>query len=250
MQVKKLLSLMVISTAIMGMGKVSAEATNNIYYTNQNGINLTEKEYNLVKNMFDEHFVEIMNQEDYEHISRLDVNNRQVELTIKEPDYIQSRTSSFVETQGKKLVIGKSCYGNGCAIIMTNTWKYVPKVKSYDVIGAMFSNTSLSSDGYVTTFKFDGVNHTCNNYVKKSDGIGCSYKLDSKATQEFYTYMNFDVYPNGLVYGSYQHATSSVTLSQSKNYTFHINGYGNVFLFNTTKAKDSYDGMDGVSIYV
>ena len=247
---KKLLSLMVISTAIMGMGKVSAEATNNIYYTNQNGINLTEKEYNLVKNMFDEHFVEIMNQEDYEHISRLDVNNRQVELTIKEPDYIQSRTSSFVETQGKKLVIGKSCYGNGCAIIMTNTWKYVPKVKSYDVIGAMFSNTSLSSDGYVTTFKFDGVNHTCNNYVKKSDGIGCSYKLDSKATQEFYTYMNFDVYPNGLVYGSYQHATSSVTLSQSKNYTFHINGYGNVFLFNTTKAKDSYDGMDGVSIYV
>ena len=250
MQVKKLLSLMVLSTAIMGMGKVSAEATNNIYYTNQNGINLTEKEYNLVKNMFDEHFVEIMNQEDYEHISRLDVNNRQVELTIKEPDYIQSRTSSFVETQGKKLVIGKSCYGNGCAIIMTNTWKYVPKVKSYDVIGAMFSNTSLSSDGYVTTFKFDGVNHTCNNYVKKSDGIGCSYKLDSKATQEFYTYMNFDVYPNGLVYGSYQHATSSVTLSQSKNYTFHINGYGNVFLFNTTKARDSYDGMGGVSIYV
>ncbi len=247
---KKLLSLMVLSTAIMGMGKVSAEATNNIYYTNQNGINLTEKEYNLVKNMFDEHFVEIMNQEDYEHISRLDVNNRQVELTIKEPDYIQSRTSSFVETQGKKLVIGKSCYGNGCAIIMTNTWKYVPKVKSYDVIGAMFSNTSLSSDGYVTTFKFDGVNHTCNNYVKKSDGIGCSYKLDSKATQEFYTYMNFDVYPNGLVYGSYQHATSSVTLSQSKNYTFHINGYGNVFLFNTTKARDSYDGMGGVSIYV
>ena len=49
MQVKKLLSLMVLSTAIMGMGKVSAEATNNIYYTNQNGINLTEKEYNLVK---------------------------------------------------------------------------------------------------------------------------------------------------------------------------------------------------------
>lgn len=250
MQVKKLLSLMVLSTAIMGMGKVSAEATNNIYYTNQNGINLTEKEYNLVKNMFDEHFVEIMNQEDYEHISRLDVNNRQVELTIKEPDYIQSRTSSFVETQGKKLVIGKSCDSKACTVIMTNTWKYVPKVKSYDVIGAMFSNTSLYGNGQVTIFKFDGVNHTCNNYVKKSDGIGCSYKLDSKATKEFYTYMDFDVYTGGLVYGSYQHATSSVTLSQSKNYTFHINGYGNVFLFNTTKAKDSYDGMDGVSIYV
>ena len=133
---------------------------------------------------------------------------------------------------------------------MNNTWKYVPKVKSYDVIGAMLSNTSVYGDGYVTIFKFDGTNHVCNNYVKNSDGIGCSYKLDSNATEEFYTYMSFDVYTGGLVYGSYQHATSSVTLSQSKNYSFNINGYGNVFLFNTTKARSSYDGMGGVSIYV
>lgn len=243
---KRLLSLLVLSTAIIGIGTVNAEANNNIYYTNPNGINLTEKEYNLVKTMFDDHFLEIMNQEDYNYINRLDVNNKEVEITVKEPDYIQSRTSSYVETQAKRLAIGKSCTGNSCAIIINNTWKYVPKVKSYDVIGAMLSNTY----GYVTIFKFDGTNHVCNNYVKNSDGIGCSYKLDSSATEEFYTYMSFDVYTGGLVYGSYQHAISSVTLSQSKNYSFDINGYGNVFLFNTTKARNSYDGMDGVSIYV
>ena len=68
---------------------------------------------------------------------------------------------------------------------------------------------------------------------------------------DIYTYMSLDVNDTGgLVYGSYQHAGSSVTLSQSKNYSFSINGYGNVFLFNTTKAKDAYDGMDGVSMYV
>ncbi len=248
---KRVISLLVLSTAIIGIGKVSAESNNNIYYTNANGVNLTEKEYNLTKNLFDEKFIEQMNQEDYDFINRIDVNNKDVELTIKEPDYIQSRTSSYVETQAKRLVIAKSCNGNVCNVTLANTWKYVPKVKSYDVIGAKFSNTSRSSDSQVTLFKMDGTNYKCTEYVLKTEGIGCSYKLKSDASEEFYTYMNFDVYnTGGLVYGSYQHATSSVTLSQSKNYTFSLGGYGNVFLFNTTKAKDSYDGMGGVSMYV
>lgn len=248
---KRVISLLVLSTAIIGIGKVSAESNNNIYYTNANGINLTEKEYNLVKNMFNEKFIEQMNQEDYDFINRIDVNNKDVELTIKEPDYIQSRTSSYVETQAKKLVIAKSCSGGVCNVTMANTWKYEPKVKSYDVIGAKFSNTSRANDSQVTLFKMDGTNYKCTEYVLKTEGIGCSYKLKSDVSNELYIYMNFDVYnTGGLVYGSYQHATSSVTLSQSKNYTFSLGGYGNVFLFNTTKAKDSYDGMDGVSMYV
>ena len=85
---KRLLSLLALSTAIIGIGTVNDEANNNIYYTNPNGINLTEKEYNLVKTMFDDHFLEIMNQEDYNYINRLDVNNKEVEITVKEPDYI------------------------------------------------------------------------------------------------------------------------------------------------------------------
>lgn len=248
---KKVLSLLVLTTAIIGIGKVNAESNNDIYYTNSNGINLTEKEYNYAKTMFNEHFIEVMNQEDYEFINRADVNNKDVEIIIQEPDYIQSRTSSYVETQAKRLVISKTCHNNVCAVNLTNTWKYVPKVKSYDVIGVMFSNTSLYGNGYGTIFKINGTNHTCTEYVKNSDGLGCSYKLPSNASEEIYTYMSLDVNDTGgLVYGSYQHAGSSVTLSQSKNYSFSINGYGNVFLFNTTKAKDAYDGMGGVSMYV
>lgn len=247
---KKVLSLLMLSTAIIGVGKVKAESNSEIYYTNPNGISLTEKEYNLTKTMFDEHFLEIMNQEDYNFINRLNVNNNNVEVTVKEPDYIQSRNSYFVETQAKKLVIGKSCSGSVCTMSMSNTWKYEPKVKSYDVIGAMFSNTSLYGDGYATVWKIDGTNYRCTEYVLASDGIGCSYKLNSSASKEIYTYMTFDVYTAGLVYGSYQHAGSTVTLSQSKNYRFDINGYGNVFIFNTTKARNAYDGMGGVSISV
>ena len=248
---KKVLSLLILSTAIIGIGKVNAESNNDIYYTNPNGISLTEKEYNYTKTMFNEHFLEIMNQEDYEFIKRSNVNDSEVEITIKEPDYIQSRTSSYVETQAKRLAISKSCTNSICTVIMTNTWKYEPKVKSYDVMGAKFSNTSRYDDGYAAIWKVNGTNHVCSEYVTNANGIGCSYKLPSDSTADIYTYMTFEVYETGgLVYGSYQHATSSVTLSQSKNYTFSLGGYGNVFLFNTTKAKDSYDGMGGVSMYV
>ncbi len=250
---KKVLSLLVLTTAIIGIGKVNAESNKDIYYTNSNGISLTEKEYNYAKTMFNEQFIEVMNQEDYDFINRADVNNKDVEIIVEEPktDYIQSRTSSYVETQAKRLAISKTCHNGVCVVSLTNTWKYEPRVKSYDVIGVMFSNTSQYGNGYGTIFKVNGSNHTCTEYVKNSDGLGCSYKLPSNATADIYAYMSLDVNDTGgLVYGSYQHATSSVTLSQSKNYSFHINGYGNVFLFNTAKAKDAYDGMDGVSMYV
>ena len=51
------------------------------------------------------------------------------------------------------------------------------------------------------------------------------------------------------MFGSYQHATSAITLNESRNYNFHINGYGNVFQFGTT-GLEVYDGMAGVDIAV
>ena len=51
------------------------------------------------------------------------------------------------------------------------------------------------------------------------------------------------------MFGSYQHATSAITLNESRNYNFHINGYGSVFQFGTV-GLDVYDGMTGVDIAV
>ena len=51
------------------------------------------------------------------------------------------------------------------------------------------------------------------------------------------------------VFGSYQHATKAITLNESRNYNFHINGYGNVFQFGSV-GLDAYDGMAGVDIAV
>lgn len=223
-------------------------AENEFYYTTKNGINLTEKEYNYIITMFDEHFLDIMNEQDYDAMQKMNVNTNDIEYKVYEPSYIESR-STIVETNSKKLVIGKSCASNMCDMTVTNTWKGVPKVKSYDVLGARIGGTTFYDDAFTTIFKFDSGNKICTEYVKASNGFGCSYKLESGSTT-YYSYASFDVVPSGLVTASYQHASKSVTLSVSKNYTFSVNGEGNVFLFNTTKGQDAYDGMSGVSINV
>lgn len=48
------------------------------------------------------------------------------------------------------------------------------------------------------------------------------------------------------VYGTYQHATSDLTLSQSQNYTFSSSGLGGVLKF-ANSVSSKYDGMKGVS---
>lgn len=48
------------------------------------------------------------------------------------------------------------------------------------------------------------------------------------------------------VYGTYQHATSDLTLSQSQNYTFSSSGLGSVLKF-ANSVSSKYDGMKGVS---
>ena len=230
--VKKILPLLLLSTAVIGVGVVKVKAeSDSAYYTNPNGISLTEKEYDYILKMYDENYLKLMNQEDYDILQKMDVNNREIEMVVKEPDYIGSR-STYLETNAKKLVISKSCYNGLCSVTIANTWKYEPKVKSYDV----------------TIFKFGSTNHVCNNYVKTSNGAGCSYKIASGSGESIYTSQLLDVKPGGNVYGSYQHAGKSVSLSTSKNYRFHINGYGNVFLFNTTAGKDAYDAMGGVYV--
>ena len=48
-------------------------------------------------------------------------------------------------------------------------------------------------------------------------------------------------------YGTYQHATSDVTLSQSKNYSISSSGLGGVLAF-ANSVIGYYDGMQGVDI--
>ena len=245
----KRISICLLLVTLFTVNTATVKATEKeFYYTTKSGIELTEKEYNYIVTMFDEHYLDFMNEQDYDVIKKMNVNTNDIEYKIYEPSYIDSR-STTIETNSKKLAISKSCTGTVCSMTLTNVWKGVPKVKSYDVLGARIGGTTFSADSFVTVFKFDSGTKVCTEYVKASNGFGCSYKLETGSTT-YYSAASFDVNTSGLVTGSYQHASKSVTLSVSKNYTFSVNGEGNVFLFNTTKGQDAYDGMSGVSIKV
>ena len=63
--------------------------------------------------------------------------------------------------------------------------------------------------------------------------------LKAQATQEY------DVKGTGILYASYQHAMSTISLPSSKCYTVNFGGYGGVFDF-YGNAYGVYDQMAGV----
>lgn len=59
----------------------------------------------------------------------------------------------------------------------------------------------------------------------------------------------YNVNKSGIVYSSYQHATSNISKSSSMKYSISKKEYGNVFLFENSVSA-YYDKMGGVSISI
>ena len=78
-----------------------------------------------------------------------------------------------------------------------------------------------------------------------SNGFGASIKLPSSGTNIVVS-QTYSVYTGGTVYASYQHAKSTVTLSQSLDFTISGGGLGEVFYFSNSSIRSKYDGMGGV----
>ena len=207
---------------------------------------MTEEEYQFIGELYKEGFQNHITQELYDNI--IDNNLMERELnkkTVIHQDNPFAR-GSYHTTSYKQLSITSSCDSTNCLIVIDLDWLANPAVRSYDVIGALFHNVTRQSTP-VTTYSDSISYNTVGTYKYASDGVGASFKLgtgtDLYITQEFY------VSRGGTVFGSYQHATSAITLNESRNYNFHINGYGSVFQFGTA-GLNAYDGMAGVDIAV
>ncbi len=230
--------------AVLVMVNVNAEE---VYYTN-GIVNLTEKEYNFVVDFYGEDYLKNMTQEDYEWISEMDVNNREVKIkTVYDGDPNAPRPyGTFVSTSAKSLSISGSCDADYCTVITLAKWLGNPSIRSYDVMGARLNNTSLySSKETITIVNSSTSTTTPSNYRFLSKGFGNSFKLPSGTGLTIQ--QRFFVKPGGHVYASYQHAMSNTSLDISKSYDIGLAGYGSVFLF-TGKADGKYDGMVGVDM--
>ena len=217
-----------------------------IYYTNSKGVSMTEEEYEFIGQLYRDGFQEHITQELYDNIIENNLMEREIERkTVIHQDSPLLR-GSYHTTSYKSLSITKSCGSDNCLIIISLDWLANPAVRSYDVIGALFHNvTRLSTP---VTYYGDSISsNTTGTYKYASDGVGASLKLGTG--NNIYVTQQFYVSRGGTVFGSYQHATKSITLNESRNYNFHINGFGSVFQFGTT-GLDVYDGMAGVDITV
>lgn len=217
----------------------------NSFYINDNGVELSEEEYKIIFESYGEEYIKNMTQDDYSWFDDLFVSENKIEINTYYNVENSSRATSH-STSSKKITIVKSCSTAKCTMITTTQWLSNPVIRSYDVIGARFDETSLYSNSITTrVISTNGVEYF-DNLKQYSTGFGVSVKLPDNASnivvdQKFY------VNPDGIVFASYQHATKDISLAISKLYTLGVNGYGNVFNFYGA-ALSVFDKMGGVNI--
>lgn len=246
---KKILSVMIFTLSLCTMGNVQAEEEP--YFVTYGGVELTEYQYNTLVDILSEERVKTITEDDYNalHVERMikgRYSYKTEEYEIEDPGYpSEIEPYAYHETASKKLTLSRFCSDNICSVGVTAYWKKVPSVKSYDVIGVRFENTSyygIPSFYYGTT---TGGTTSYDKSIKTSNGAAFIKKVTSDVDY-FALDVDFNYTYNGIVFASYQHATSSVTLAQASNFQFKGTGYGGVFLW-PMSIRTKYDQMGGVS---
>lgn len=163
-------------------------------------------------------------------------------------------------TENKKLVFDFVCEGSTttCYLSAELFWLTQPKVRSYDVFamrwtsnfspttffatqGAMVNSipeqTEYHPGGTNSVFNSSGVGVSMNLY---DDGLWIQCYMDVEGTRTDKKTMTG--------YVTYQHATSALTLANSKSYTFSSSGLGGVLYYSNSTIRNKYDGMQGLSM--
>ena len=243
---KRLLGVMIIALSLFSIN-VKADA----YYKNETGLELTEFQYKVLVDMFSEEKIEEFTEEDYDalHVERMiegKYKYKVEEFEAPEESYPGGLVPYvFHETPSKKLTMAVFDHGDSCTISLTVSWKKSPVVASYDVIGIRVANSMIYDDTNSFDAKMDGkVTTSYARAVKTELGLADVFKITNGIS-----YASLDTRVrktnNGVVYGSYQHATKAITLTNASNFTFAGTGYGSVFLW-PSSIKGTYDNMSGV----
>lgn len=215
------------------------------YFINENNVSLTKTEYDFIVSMFYDGYQNFITPSDYNIIfADEEISIQKIEeKTIETFNYFRA---TYHETQSKYFTIKKSC-SNNCLITLVAKWKNNPSIRSYDVIGARLDGVTLASTPNTSAANTSSSNSSLE-MVSNNNGFGVSVKLPTGGSN-MYVSQYFRVSTGGSVYGSYQHATATISLANSKKYNISSSGYGEVFLFQSSIRK-YYDGMSGVNVSV
>ena len=223
-----------------------------VYYTNKNGVSMTEEQYNFLGELYFDGYQEYVTQEKFNKYLSMGLYGQRI--TKKETEDfetgVESPAALIHETTAKRLTLAYSCNGKYCAMVTTLEWKGAPKVISYDVIGSYLYGDISRLTPPTTYLYWSGNPIEYTDRVYDGKGYGCTALLQKSSTAMTIS-QDTDVYVNGdgTFYSSYQHATKRITLETSKKYTTGFGGYGGVFFFYGS-AVGVYDQMGGVDVHL
>lgn len=237
---KKLICVLLLTVMFIIPCYVNAETVDSKeLYTTHRGVTTTQELYNKMIQFYSINYVETLSKEEYDNLA--ENIDTAIKVTYEEPNQTKG---TFFATSNKSVNIVKS----GQWVTLYGSWFTVPVVHSYDVIAVRFDGCSYGGNmNFKQTYGSGGNLYLVTNGVNQvfSNGIGSSALLQYGSSNEYS--LTFNVSGSGTIYGTYQHATQNVTLTQSQNYTIHPGGLGRVVQFyNNLNLK--YDGMTGVDI--
>lgn len=242
---KKSMYLLVILliSIFFGISNVNAKE---YYYVNDNGITFTKDQYDFISEMYYDGYQAYMTQDDMKYFDGIDMIPGTVETKTYE-DYsydgkIPLLRGTIHETASKILQISKV----GTTVVITNAWKKSPNVRSYDLIGAYLNGPSMIGTATAKITYSGGVIRPSAS-KNPSNGYGAVLKLPTGGNS-IVASVTFSVSGSGRIYGSYQHAASSISKNSASSFTIGNGGLGNVFKFSSLNIRNKYDGMAGVFV--
>ena len=238
---KKYLYLSFIFVCSLFIGLITVNAQD-YYYINDNGVTFTKNQYDFITKMYFEGYQAYMTQEDMNYFNDI----KMVPENVESKEYVEmyhgeySTKATTHETQSKILKISKlnKTFAISCA------WKKSPTVRSYDLIGTYLNGPSLSG-GAIARIAYSGGNIYPSYEKTPGNGYGAVIKMPTGGNSIIAS-TTFSVTGSGRVYGSYQHAKTSISLANASTFTIGNAGLGNVFRFSSTTIANKYDAMGGV----
>lgn len=233
-------------------GFATVVSADEIYYTNENGVEFTQFQYEALCKFIGEENVENYTQAEFDMMeigSMTEDNTNYVILDDNKTEDSNSGITTYgaaYETTYKRLTLSTYCSGSYCAATTYLTWKKNPSVRSYDVIGVRILSTTFYDTTAGVALKSGGKVYGSEAKVTASNGIGNVVKLTS-GDVEYAQQITHITNGSGTVFASYQHAVKSITLAQAKAFSFSGSGPGSVFNWSN---NDLFDQMAGVHLAV
>lgn len=264
----------------LSLNVVNAES---IYYTNNNGVQMTQSQYEKMYNMFSERKTANLTQEEFDKYKDKEIVDSGVlyqkvayqngeiisEDLITEEEYNNakdfetsctpySNTAQAIETEYKRL---SAQLFTDNSIAASLTWKRVPYTRSFDVFGMRFQYFNYTffqgAQDYYKGNSRTRINYNMSSpgYKSQSTGWGVSMNLkDDLDITGFDMLVETQLQVQNTTsklahaYVTYQHAQTDLSREDSMSYSMSIGGLGGVLYYSNTSIRNKYDDMTGLHL--